>query len=231
MDTAGLDSGSPRLLLGGVRSQCGVLRNLAGVLIAIALSIAEFIARLARPHEAVLGFVPDRAGMHDIDDHDAPTTIPGLLVFRYDAPLFFLNAYDFSYKVSGALEPDTRGDPEHGGQRRTRHHRAEHPEGADWTGWPPMTSTLLAWVKNDVLILMKNHGVAAVIDEENMYPTLPTAVTSITASTRTRHQTRTSEPGDLGEDTVCPDGSGTGLHDQYAPGLSLRSWSKVPPVV
>ena len=38
--------------------------------------------------------------MHDIDDHDAPTTIPGLLVFRYDAPLFFLNAYDFFYKVS-----------------------------------------------------------------------------------------------------------------------------------
>ena len=34
----------------------------------------------------------------------------------------------------------------------------------------------LAQVKNDVLIPMKNHRVAAVIDEENMYPTLPTAV-------------------------------------------------------
>jgi hypothetical protein len=34
----------------------------------------------------------------------------------------------------------------------------------------------LARVKNDVLIPMKNHGVAAVIHEENMYPTLPTAV-------------------------------------------------------
>ena len=34
----------------------------------------------------------------------------------------------------------------------------------------------LARVKNDVLIPMKNHGVAAVIDEKNMYPTLPTAV-------------------------------------------------------
>ena len=59
---------------------------LPGVLIAIALSIIEFIARLARPHEAVLGFVQHKAGMHDIDDYDAPTTIPGLLVFRYDAP-------------------------------------------------------------------------------------------------------------------------------------------------
>ncbi len=81
---------------------------LPGVLIAIALSIAQFIARLARPHEAVLGFVQNVAGMHDIDDHDAPITIPGLLVFRYDAPLFFLNAYDFSTR-SQALSNRTPG--------------------------------------------------------------------------------------------------------------------------
>ena len=47
-------------------------------------------------------------GMHDIDDHDGTETLPGLLVFRYDAPLFFANAYDFFYKVTGALEPDTQ---------------------------------------------------------------------------------------------------------------------------
>ena len=77
----------------------------------------------------------------------------------------------------------------------------------------------LARVKKDVLIPMKNHGVAAVIEEENMYPTLPTAVEEYRRRYPTsRHQTRTSEPGDPGEETVSPDGSGTELHDQYAPG-------------
>ena len=55
---------------------------LPGVVIAIALSIAEFMARLSHPHEAVLGFVQQKAGMHDIDDHDTATIIRGLLVFR-----------------------------------------------------------------------------------------------------------------------------------------------------
>ena len=150
---------------------------LPGVLIAIALSIAEFIARLARPHDAVLGFVQDKAGMHDIDDHDAHTTIAGLLVFRYDAPLFFLNGYDFFYKVSGAVEPDTRVvilNMEANVELDTtalnileQLHDRLAADGIEL--W-------LARVKNDVLIPMKNHGVAAVIEEQNMYPTLPTAV-------------------------------------------------------
>jgi MFS superfamily sulfate permease-like transporter len=150
---------------------------LPGVVIAIALSIIEFIARLSRPHDGVLGFVPDKAGMHDIDDHEAYTTIPGLLVFRYDAPLFFMNAYDFFDKVSGALEPDTRVvilnmeanvelDTTALNVLEKLHDRLAADDIDLW----------LARVKNDVLIPMKNHGVAAVIDEENMYPTLPTAV-------------------------------------------------------
>ncbi len=150
---------------------------LPGVLIAIALSIAEFIARLARPHDGILGFVQDMAGMHDIDDHDSSTTIPGLLVFRYDAPLFFLNGYDFFYKVSGAVEPDTRVvilnmeanvelDTTALNILKELHDRLAADDIDLW----------LARVKNDVLIPMKAHGVAAVIHEENMYPTLPTAV-------------------------------------------------------
>jgi sulfate permease, SulP family len=150
---------------------------LPGVLIAIALSIIEFLARLSRPHEGVLGFVPDKAGMHDIDDHETYTTIPGLLVFRYDAPLFFMNAYDFFYKVTGALEPDTQVvllnmeanvelDTTALNVLEELHDRLAADDIDLW----------LARVKNDVLIPMKNHGVAAVIHKENMYPTLPTAV-------------------------------------------------------
>ncbi len=150
---------------------------LPGVLIAIALSIVELLARLARPHDGVLGFVPNIAGMHDVDDHKHTETLPGLVVFRYDAPLFFMNAYDFFYKVTGALEPDTRVvllNMEANVELDTTAlsvleelHDTLAGDGIDL--W-------LARVKNDVLIPMRDHGVADVIGEDNMYPTLPVAV-------------------------------------------------------
>lgn len=72
-----------------------LLGVLYGVLAAIGLSVIELLARVARPHSASLGFAPDVAGMHDIGDYPSVREEPGLLVFRYDSPLFFANAEDF----------------------------------------------------------------------------------------------------------------------------------------
>ncbi len=70
---------------------CGVgvlaLGILYGVLLAVALSVAELLTRVARPHDAVEGMVPGLAGMHDIDDYPNARTIPGLLIYRYDGRL------------------------------------------------------------------------------------------------------------------------------------------------
>jgi len=150
---------------------------LNGVIFAIVLSIVELLARLARPHEGVLGFVPDKPGMHDIDDHDFPVTVPGLLAFRYDAPLFFMNAYDFFFKVTGALEPDTKVvilNMEANVELDTTAlnvmdelHDTLARDGIDL--W-------MARVKNDVLIPMRDHGTAALVGEENMYATMGSAV-------------------------------------------------------
>ncbi len=65
---------------------------LGGVVVAIALSIGVFLYRAARPHDAVLGRVDDVDGYHDIARWDAAETVPGLLVYRFDAPPFFVNA-------------------------------------------------------------------------------------------------------------------------------------------
>ena len=46
------------------------------------------LRRVARPHDAVVGFVPGLAGMHDVDDYPDADTVPGLVVYRYDSPLF-----------------------------------------------------------------------------------------------------------------------------------------------
>ncbi len=63
-----------------------------GVVVAIALSIGVFLYRAARPHDAVLGHVDDVDGYHDIARWESAETVPGLLVYRFDAAPFFVNA-------------------------------------------------------------------------------------------------------------------------------------------
>ena len=77
---------------------------LVGILVAIGLSVLDLLRRVARPHDAVLGYVPGIAGMHDVDDYPDAERVPGLLVYRYDSPLFFANADDFRRRVLAAVD-------------------------------------------------------------------------------------------------------------------------------
>jgi high affinity sulfate transporter 1 len=80
---------------------------LVGVAVAVGLSVIELLARIARPHDAVMGKVPGLAGLHDITDWPGATTIPGLVIYRYDAPLFFANATDFKQRAMAAIAAET----------------------------------------------------------------------------------------------------------------------------
>ena len=106
---------------------------LYGVLAAVAISVVELLTRVARPHAAVLGQSPDVAGWHDVDDYPDSTQIPGLVVFRYDSPLFFANAEHFDRQCRAALDDGRASRPmvpaEHGGEHRGRHHRPRRPRG------------------------------------------------------------------------------------------------------
>lgn len=75
-----------------------------GVLVAIALSILDLLRRVARPHDGILGFAPGIAGMHDLDDYPDARAVQGLVVYRYDSPLFFANVEDFRRRALGALD-------------------------------------------------------------------------------------------------------------------------------
>jgi len=74
-----------------------------GILIAVALSLLAFIWRAWRPHSAVLGRVDRLKGYHDISRHPEARQIPGLILFRWDAPLFFANARVFEEAVMKAI--------------------------------------------------------------------------------------------------------------------------------
>ncbi|HLL09237.1 MAG TPA: sulfate permease [Nocardioidaceae bacterium] len=77
---------------------------LIGVLVAVGLSIADLLRRVARPHDGILGYVPGVAGMHDVDDYAEAQQVPGLVVYRYDSPLFFANAENFRRRAIAAVE-------------------------------------------------------------------------------------------------------------------------------
>ena len=67
----------------------------------------DLFARVARPHDGVLGEVPNMPGFHDIDDWQDAKTIPGLVLYRYDAPLFFANAENFKNRALQAIASET----------------------------------------------------------------------------------------------------------------------------
>ena len=77
----------------------GAAGVLWGVGIAVGLSVAAFVHRAWRPHDAVLGRVRGLKGYHDTIRHPDARLVPGLLLFRFDAPLFFANADVFRERV------------------------------------------------------------------------------------------------------------------------------------
>ena len=64
----------------------------------------DLLRRVARPHDGVLGYAPGVPGMHDIDDYPGARQIQGLVVYRYDSPLFFANAEDFKRRALQAVD-------------------------------------------------------------------------------------------------------------------------------
>jgi len=74
-----------------------------GIFIAVALALLGFIWRAWRPYDAVLGRVDGLKGYHDITRYPEARRVPGLVLFRWDAPLFFANAEVFREHVLQAI--------------------------------------------------------------------------------------------------------------------------------
>jgi high affinity sulfate transporter 1 len=152
---------------------------LYGVLIAIGLSVADLLVRTARPHDAIQGLVPGLAGMHDVEDYPGAQTIPGLVVYRYDAPLFFANAENFRQRALAAAERS--------GPVRWFVLNVEANVEVDFTALEALDAVredinrrgaifALARVKQDLLARLQSFGLADKIGAEYLFPTLPTAV-------------------------------------------------------
>jgi high affinity sulfate transporter 1 len=80
-----------------------VFGAIQGIALAIVIAVIEFLWDGWRPHSAVLGRTEDIRGFHDIARHPNARTIPGIVLFRWDAPLFFANAELFNRRVLNAV--------------------------------------------------------------------------------------------------------------------------------
>jgi SulP family sulfate permease len=157
-----------------------VVGVLQGVLIAIGLSLLDLLRRVARPHDAVEGYVPGLAGMHDVDDYPSAEVVPGLLVYRYDSPLFFANADDFLTRALAAVD-DSRV-PVRWFVLNTEAIVEVDITAAD--ALEELRSTLvqrgivvaLARVKRDLADDLEPSGLLDRIGPDRVFPTLPTAV-------------------------------------------------------
>lgn len=173
-----------RELLLAIGCLCGVLSLdiLYGVLVAVGLSVAELLTRVARPHDAVQGLVPGVAGMHDVDDYPAARTIPGLLVYRYDSPLFFANAENFRRRALAAVA-------EQAGPVHWFVLNAEANVEVDITALDSVDELrrelagrgivfAMARVKQDLRDDLDAYGLTELVGADLIFPTLPTAVTA-----------------------------------------------------
>ncbi len=87
-----------------------LLGVLEGIAVAVVLSILNVFRRAWWPYQTTLGEVPGLRGQHDRSLHPEATQLPGLVIFRFDAPLFFANARTFREQLRrlAAGEPRPR---------------------------------------------------------------------------------------------------------------------------
>ena len=159
-----------------------VFGAIPGIGLAVAVAIIEFLWNGWRPYSAVLGRPNSVEGYHDITRYPEARQIPGLLLFRWDAPLFFANAELFRERVMDAV--------------------AKSPNSVRWVvvAAEPVTSVditaadtlaeldetlhsagielCFAELKDPVKDKLKRFGLFSVIGEKYFFPTIEAAVRS-----------------------------------------------------
>ena len=165
------------------------LGALEGIVVAIVLSLGDFVRRAWRPYDAVLGRVRGRKGYHDIERHPEAAQIPGLFLFRFDAPLFFANAELFAERLASGIA--ARED-----SIRWVVLAAEPITDVDTTGAEVLGRVLdelagegvtlaLAEIKGPVKDALRSYGLSDRIGEDHLFPTLGTAISAYLRETGT----------------------------------------------
>jgi high affinity sulfate transporter 1 len=158
-----------------------LLGVLPGIGIAVGLSILNVFRRAWWPYQTVLGRVEGLEGFHDRSSYPAASQLPGLVIYRFDAPLIFANAKTFRDEVMRlaqadppptwiliAAEPMTDVDTT----------ASDILEGLDETLNARGISLVFAELKDPVRRKIERYGLTRTIDPRHFYPTVEAAVSA-----------------------------------------------------
>ncbi|MEA5155816.1 SulP family inorganic anion transporter [Raineyella sp.] len=183
---------------------------LIGIAIAVGLSIIDLLRRLTAPAEAVLGRVPGTPGMYDTADTPAAQPVPGLVVYRYDAPLFFANSVDFRRRaLQAALSADT--------PTRWFLLNAEANGEVDLTAGDEMEQLrrmldehgirfAIARLNEEAIAQLERAGIIDAVGRDYVFPTLPTAISAYEEWSRHHPVASSDAPRSPAEGPSGPDG-------------------------
>jgi high affinity sulfate transporter 1 len=163
-----------------------LLGVLPGIGIAVGLSILNIFRRAWRPYQTTLGLVPDLAGYHDVRSYPGARLLAGLVIYRFDAPLFFANVKSFRDAITALA----RSDPE----PRWILVAAEPITDVDTTAADVLfdldrlldergQSLVFAELKDPVRRKLERYGLAREIEPQHFFPTVEAAVQAWCAKT------------------------------------------------
>jgi high affinity sulfate transporter 1 len=156
-----------------------LLGVLEGIAVAVGLSILNVFRRAWRPYQTTLGRVPGMPGHHDRELHPEAEGLPGLVIFRFDAPLFFANARTFRDQIRrlAAAEPRPRwiviaAEPITDVDTTAADMLAELDEEVNAAG----TSLVFAELKDPVRARLERYELIGPLDPDHFFPTVDAAV-------------------------------------------------------
>jgi MFS superfamily sulfate permease-like transporter len=164
-----------------------LLGVLPGIAIAVALSILNVFRRAWWPYDTRLGRVEGLEGYHDVHSYPEAKRMPGLVIYRFDAPLFFANATTFRDEIRRLA----RSEP----QPRWIVVAAEPMTDIDTTAADMLedldealnehgVSLVFAELKDPVRRKIERYGITRTVDPRHFYPTIGSAVRAFQAETR-----------------------------------------------
>ncbi len=157
-----------------------ILGVVQGIFLAVVLSLLLFLRRAWWPHDALLGRVTGVKGYHDLRYYPAARQVPGLVLYRFDAPLLFFNAESFRQRVLTqvvAADPPTRwvviaAEPITDVDTTAAESLSLLIEELDAAG----VTLAFAELKDPVKARLRRYGTMDAIGEDRCYPTVGTAV-------------------------------------------------------
>jgi high affinity sulfate transporter 1 len=178
---------------------------LGGIAIAVALSILSVFRRVWWPYQTTLGRVPGIPGAHDRRTHPEALQLPGVVIFRFDAPLCFANTRTFREQIRAlaAAEPRPRwiliaAEPITDVDTTAADMLVELDEEVNAAG----TSLVFAELKDPVRAKLERYELIGPLDPTHFFPTLEAALETFRAQTGaqwtepTRPDAGSSLPGD-----------------------------------